>query len=144
VLVYGTHEFLQPDGNLVPPPPAAHPTGWVYESFLNKYCMISPGQALTRASALERVGGFDPELWGVDYWDLYLRLAKEDLVELEAGEKTRSMYSLDYFLNMVKAVKSGEDVTLNLGTDYPVKLEFQMADGGGHCVYLLAPRIESD
>ncbi len=26
---------------------------------------------------LRRVGGFDPDLWGVDDWDLYLRLARE-------------------------------------------------------------------
>lgn len=79
-----------------------------------------------------------------DQDSLDLNLAKEDLVSLEAAEKTRSMYSLDYFLNMAKAVKTGENVTLNLGTDYPVKIEFDMAGGGGHCVYLLAPRIESD
>lgn len=90
----------------------------------------------------------DPEYFEVvaegDADSLNLRLGKEDLVSLEAGERTKSMFSLDYFSNMVKAVKSGENVTLNLGSDYPVKMEFDMAGGNGHCVYLLAPRIESD
>lgn len=90
----------------------------------------------------------DPEYFQVlaegDADSLDLKLAKEDLVSLESAEKTKSMFSLDYFSNMIKAVKSGGSVTLNLGSDYPVKMEFDMADGNGHCVYLLAPRIESD
>lgn len=36
---------------------------------------ISPGQTLIRRSAIEQVGGFDPDIWGVDDYDLYLRLA---------------------------------------------------------------------
>ncbi len=90
----------------------------------------------------------DPEYFELvaegDADSLNLRLGKEDLQTLEAGERTKSMYSLDYFSNMVKAVKPGDVVTLHLGSDYPVKMEFQMAEGNGHCVYLLAPRIESD
>ena len=35
----------------------------------------SPGQALFRRSALEKVGGFDPRIWGVDDYDIYVRIA---------------------------------------------------------------------
>jgi proliferating cell nuclear antigen len=45
---------------------------------------------------------------------------------------------------MAKVVKGTDTLTLNLGTDYPVKIEFDIANGGGHITYLLAPRIESD
>lgn len=90
----------------------------------------------------------DPEYFEVDATadieSLNLRIPKEDLISLEAKERTRSMFSLDYLSNMVKAVRPGEPMSLQLGSDYPVKIEFSMADGNGHCVYLLAPRIETD
>jgi glycosyltransferase involved in cell wall biosynthesis len=34
----------------------------------------SPGQTLLRRSAMEQVGGFDPEIWGADDLDLWMRL----------------------------------------------------------------------
>ncbi len=37
--------------------------------------MKSPGQALVRRAALQAVGGLDPEIWGSDDWDLWMRLA---------------------------------------------------------------------
>ncbi len=73
-----------------------------------------------------------------------LALSGEDIIKIEAPEESRSLFSLDYFSNMAKAVRSSEAVTLHLGTDYPVKMEFDIADGGGHIMYLLAPRIESE
>lgn len=36
----------------------------------------SPGQTLIRRSALEAAGGFDPEIWGVDDLDLWIRLSR--------------------------------------------------------------------
>ena len=34
----------------------------------------SPGQTLLRRSALDKVGGFDPDIWGADDLDLWIRL----------------------------------------------------------------------
>ncbi|MCJ7517357.1 MAG: proliferating cell nuclear antigen (pcna) [Methanomassiliicoccales archaeon] len=73
-----------------------------------------------------------------------LKLPKDLLVSLECKEKVRSLFPLDYFSNMVKAIPPGTVVTLSIGNDFPVKLEFTMADGKGTVDYLLAPRIESD
>jgi len=73
-----------------------------------------------------------------------LKLAKDMLVALECKERVRSLFPLDYFSNMIKAVPSGTVVTVRLGNDYPVKMEFTIADGKGRVEYLLAPRIESD
>ena len=72
-----------------------------------------------------------------------LTLPKESLTLLECKEKVKSLFSLDYFSDMVKVIKS-EEVMLYLGTDYPIKLEFDIAEGNGKTTYLLAPRIESD
>ncbi len=69
---------------------------------------------------------------------------KDMLEELQAKEAVRSLFPLDYFSNMVKAISSAPTVALFLGTDYPVKMEFKIAAGKGEVKYLLAPRIESD
>ncbi|HET6399039.1 MAG TPA: proliferating cell nuclear antigen (pcna) [Candidatus Thermoplasmatota archaeon] len=75
---------------------------------------------------------------------VHLRLEGDDVLKIQAPDKSRSLFSLDYFSNMVKVVKAAEPITLHLGTDYPVKMEFDIADAGGHVTYLLAPRIESE
>ena len=69
---------------------------------------------------------------------------KDMLEELQAKDAVRSLFPLDYFSNMVKAISSAPTVALYLGTDYPVKMEFKIAAGKGEVKYLLAPRIESD
>lgn len=71
-----------------------------------------------------------------------LQLGRDQLQELHAKEKVRSLFPLDYFSNMVKAISSAETVTINLGNDYPVKMEFTVAGNKGKVTYLLAPRIE--
>jgi proliferating cell nuclear antigen len=73
-----------------------------------------------------------------------LDLADGDLIKIQAPDKSRSLFSLDYFSNMSKVARPNDAVTLHLGSDYPVKIEFDIADGAGHITYLLAPRIESE
>jgi proliferating cell nuclear antigen len=69
--------------------------------------------------------------------------AKKDLIALETESTVRSLFPLEYFSNMLKAVSPGNQVTMHLGNDYPVKMEFKIAGGKGEVRYLLAPRIES-
>ncbi|OGS44215.1 MAG: proliferating cell nuclear antigen (pcna) [Euryarchaeota archaeon RBG_13_57_23] len=69
--------------------------------------------------------------------------SKKDLEELDTPSSVRSLFPLEYFANMLKAVSSGSSVTMFLGNDYPVKVEFKIAGGKGEVSYLLAPRIES-
>src|SRR3989454_3647640 len=69
---------------------------------------------------------------------------KDLLEEIQAKEAVRSLFPLDYFSNMVKAISSAPTVTLYLGSDYPVKMEFKIAGGKGEVRFLLAPRIESE
>jgi proliferating cell nuclear antigen len=73
-----------------------------------------------------------------------LKLPKDFLEELECKENTKSMFALEYFSNMVKAIGTASIVTLHLGSNYPIKMEFDIADGQGHVTYLLAPRVESE
>jgi proliferating cell nuclear antigen len=55
------------------------------------------------------------------------------------------MFPLDYLSDMIKVARGKSDeITINLGNDYPVRLSFEMAGGYIKIVYLLAPRIESE
>jgi proliferating cell nuclear antigen len=74
---------------------------------------------------------------------LDLRIPKETLPRLEVKEPVKSMYPLDFFSAMVKAI-SAEEATLHVGNEYPLKIEFAMGTGRGEGRYLLAPRVEED
>jgi proliferating cell nuclear antigen len=73
-----------------------------------------------------------------------MRLAKENLSKLEVKETVKSMYPLDFFSSMVKSITSSDDVTLHVGNEYPLKIEFSVAGGKGEGRFLLAPRVEED
>jgi len=73
-----------------------------------------------------------------------LRLDRAQLLSLETDVQVSSMFPLDYFANLVKAVPSDMKVRIDLDNDYPVKLIFDLADGNGTVMYLLAPRIENE
>jgi len=73
-----------------------------------------------------------------------LKLRKDLLLSLECTEPVRSLFSLDYFSNMVRAVPSAGVIGLAIGQDYPARLDFEIAEGHGKVVYLLAPRIENE
>jgi len=86
--------------------------------------------------------GFEMSCEG-DMDQVQWRKAKKDLIALEAPSIVRSLFPLEYFSNMLKSVSSGNEVTMQLGSDYPVKMVFKIAGGKGEVRYLLAPRIES-
>ena len=73
-----------------------------------------------------------------------LKLPKDLIKEINCSENVKSMFSLSYFSNMIKSVGTGNDVSLSLGTDYPIMMEFEISEGKGRVKYLLAPRIEGD
>ncbi len=47
-----------------------------FAQLLHKNCIVSPGQAVIRKSALQAIGGFGVVRGGADDWDCWLRLAK--------------------------------------------------------------------
>ena len=73
-----------------------------------------------------------------------LRLDKESSLSIDTDSEVCSMFPLDYFSNIVKAVPTGTQINIELDNDYPVKLVFDLADGNVKVNYLLAPRIESE
>jgi len=73
-----------------------------------------------------------------------LKLPKDLLEELTTNSKCKSLFSIDYFSNMIKPVRGDDPVTIMIGNDNPIRVEFDIADKKGHVTYLLAPRIESE
>jgi len=73
-----------------------------------------------------------------------LKLPKDLVVELSTNNKCKSLFSIDYFSNMIKPVKGEDPITIMIGNDNPIKVEFDIAEKKGHVTYLLAPRIESE
>ncbi|MCD6203512.1 MAG: DNA polymerase sliding clamp [Methanophagales archaeon] len=100
--------------------------------------------------AAEKVGEYI--LLGVDGDEFYMEvegemdklrlgLRKEQLIHLTPGT-LHSLFTLDYIAAMSKGMSHAENVTLNLGKDYPLQIEFEVAEGKGKVSYLLAPRVE--
>jgi len=102
--------------------------------------------------AAEKIG--DHIMLGVDGEEFYMQvegemdklrlgLRKEQLIHLTPGT-LHSLYSLDYISAMSKGMSNAANITLNLGKDYPLQIDFEVAEGKGKVSYLLAPRIESE
>jgi proliferating cell nuclear antigen len=73
-----------------------------------------------------------------------LKLPKDLLIEIKTNTKCKSLFSIDYFSNMIKPVRGEDPITIMIGNDNPIRVEFDIAENKGHVVYLLAPRIESE
>ncbi len=102
--------------------------------------------------AAERIGdhivlGVDGEVFYMETEGemdkLRLGLRKDQLILLTPGT-VHSLYSLDFIAAMSKGMSHVENITLNLGKDYPLRLDFEVAEGKGKVSYLLAPRIENE
>ncbi len=76
--------------------------------------------------------------------DASLKLEGSDLESLDVPSEVCSLFPLDYFSNLIKAIPAGTKIRVELDNDYPVKLVFGLASGEATVVYFLAPRIESD
>jgi proliferating cell nuclear antigen len=73
-----------------------------------------------------------------------LKLPKDLLASLDCKDPVRSLFPMDYFSTIIKAIPVGTVVTINVGNDLPVKMDFEIAAGKGRVKFLLAPRIEND
>ena len=72
-----------------------------------------------------------------------LEMTKDQLVDIKAGE-AKSLFSLDYLTDISKIAGKTEEVSIDLGKDYPLKVRFKIAQGHGEVSYMLAPRVESE
>ncbi|HIJ13012.1 MAG TPA: DNA polymerase sliding clamp [Halobacteriales archaeon] len=75
--------------------------------------------------------------------NVQLELKQDEVISLQPS-LAHSLFSLDYFKDMNKAIPKSTPVTLSMGEEYPIQINFPIADGNGQVTYLLAPRIQSD
>ncbi len=73
---YGRRRLTRKRGRLVPLKPS-EPTNFAYFSLLtSRPAVVPPNMVLIRREALYKVGLFDPALWVIPDWDLWLRLSR--------------------------------------------------------------------
>jgi len=63
------------------------------------------------------------------------------LLELEASEDARAIYSIDYLSDIVSAAQVAEEVIFEYGSGIPCKIEYTLPYGG-KLVFYVAPRTE--
>lgn len=73
--------------------------------------------------------------------ELELRKGDEGLINMEVADTIRARYPLEYLKKMIKAAKISDNVTLEFGTDYPMRLGFVAVDKIS-LRFILAPRVE--
>ncbi len=71
-----------------------------------------------------------------------LELTRDEVIEMRYAD-VKAMFSLDYLLDIGKVSSKAAEVTLELGTDFPLRIKHKVADGNGDMMYILAPRVES-
>lgn len=70
-------------------------------------------------------------------------MSDAELIEFNKQE-ARSMFSVEYLKEFIKVAGSGDLLTIYLGINYPVRLQFDVANGKVKVEYVLAPRIEAE
>jgi proliferating cell nuclear antigen len=74
-----------------------------------------------------------------------LKLSKDDkeaLAKLKVDQPARAVFNIKYLRDMMEGASSSDSVTILLGTDLPVQLDFRISKG--KLRFLLAPRIEAE
>lgn len=75
--------------------------------------------------------------------ELEIRKGEEGLLSINTAEKVRAQYPLDYLKKMIKASRFADQVVLEFGKDYPLKLDFRVLDKM-QMMFILAPRVSED
>lgn len=68
-------------------------------------------------------------------------LALDDLIEADLGENCSGAYSLTFLKAILKIATITEKLEISLKTDHPLKMIFNLLEGG-ELNYFLAPRVE--
>lgn len=74
--------------------------------------------------------------------DIVLILEEDDLLESLPGP-AHSLFSLDYLADIDRAIPRDAELRLQLGTEIPLAIDFDIADETGTVEYVLAPRMSS-
>lgn len=79
-----------------------------------------------------------------DIDDVEIEFGDDELIDDDIREDSLSLFSLDYLEDVVKPIPSGGEVTVACGSEMPIWMDFDFADGHGSVRTMLAPRIKKD
>lgn len=74
---------------------------------------------------------------------LEIKKGEEGILSIQANEKVRSQYPIDYLKKMIKAGKLSKQVVLEFDKDYPMRMDFKVIDKL-QLRFILAPRISEE
>jgi proliferating cell nuclear antigen len=74
----------------------------------------------------------------------HLEVTKQDkgLLDIKATSNVKAQYPLDYLKKMIKASKLSEQMVLEFGSNYPLRMGFKSIDKV-QLSFILAPRVET-
>ena len=67
----------------------------------------------------------------------------ENIIDLKVADKIRAVFSLGYLLDMTKAASSTDMIVLEFKTNSPLRLSYELQDGG-KVIYFIAPKVEEE
>jgi proliferating cell nuclear antigen len=73
--------------------------------------------------------------------EIEYKITKDECVKHACNEASRGKYPTDYIIKSLKGA-TNQDIKISMKTDYPVKIEYLL--DGGHVMFLIAPRIETE
>ena len=101
---------------------------------------LTDAELVSNHAALKMNGGFSVRAEG-DIGSANIEFSEDMILSLDVKEESRSVFSIEMMNNLLKAAGSTTVVAVNLKTDAPLEVEYEI--GEGKVVYFLAPRIES-
>ena len=72
-----------------------------------------------------------------------IEIKEGDNIKIEANEKVKAKYSIEYLKKMIGGAKLSENVEIRFNKDYPLKLDFKAVDKL-LLSFVLAPRVENE
>jgi proliferating cell nuclear antigen len=75
--------------------------------------------------------------------ELKVEKGNDELIKLEAKDHVKSIFPIDYLKKFAKASKLSDTAVLQIGADYPMRLDYRKTDMI-QLGFVLAPRIESE
>lgn len=101
---------------------------------------LTDAELVSNHAALKMNGGFSVRAEG-DIGSANIEFSEDMILSLDVKEESRSVFSIEMLNNLLKASDSTTVVSVNLKSDAPLMVEYEI--GEGRVVYFLAPRIES-
>ena len=75
--------------------------------------------------------------------DVCLELTEEEYIAITAVD-AEALFSLDYVKDISRKFPKGAEISITFGTDFPMMIEYEFADGECEIFSMIAPRIRSD